>query len=501
MATNNITVPDGLLSVADLAKLLSAYCTPEQIDLARRAYEFAAKAHGNQMRKTGVPYIQHPLAAAHILAQMEIDINIVVGALLHDVPEDTNVSLEEIETEFGADIAGMVRGITKLGKLKYRGVERYIENLRKMFMAMAEDIRVMIIKFADRIHNLSTLEGLPEKKRERVAMESLEIYAPIANRLGMDEIKGLLEDYSFPFIFPKEYRRVKEIRDNTLTEKTVYLSQVIKKTRAELKKVNIEALDIHGREKQLYSLFQKLERKKWDTASVHDVVAVRIIVKNLSDCYAALGIIHHVWTPLKGRIKDYIAQPKPNGYRSLHTTVFAEDGKVVEFQIRTREIHEEAEYGVAAHWHYDEKGARLPAKELRWAQELAKLQKEILNNVKDLEEMKVDFFKSRIFTFTPKGDVIDLPEEATPVDFAYHIHSEIGNKCNGAKVNDQLVSLDTSLRSGDVVEIVTDKNRKGPSPDWLKFVKTHLAKTRIKASLHASQNSWLQTFLKPKDLN
>lgn len=501
MSAITIVVPKGLLTFEDLAKLLSIYCTPEQITFVHLAYDFAAKAHGNQTRKSGEPYIQHPLATAHILAQMEIEVNIVAAALLHDVPEDTEVTLEEIELEFGSDIAGMLKGITKLGKLKYRGVERYIENLRKMFMAMAEDIRVMIIKFADRIHNLSTLSGLPEKKRQRIASESLEIYAPIANRLGMGEFKGLLEDLSFPYLFPKEYRIVKDTRDKAITEKNVYLAQISKKISAELKKVNIEAIDIHGREKQLYSLFQKLQRKNWDITGIHDIVAVRIIVKNISDCYAVLGVIHNIWAPLKGRIKDYIAQPKPNGYRSLHTTVFGEDGKVVEFQIRTESMHEEDEYGVAAHWHYDEKGARLPAKELRWAQELAKLQKEILTNMKDLDEMKVDFFKSRIFTFTPKGDVIDLPEDATPIDFAYHIHSEIGNKCNGAKVNDQLVSLDTPLRSGDVIEIITDKNRKGPSPDWMKFAKTHMAKARIKTSLATYNSFWLKNFLKSKNLN
>ncbi|OGH87512.1 MAG: hypothetical protein A3J93_03210 [Candidatus Magasanikbacteria bacterium RIFOXYC2_FULL_42_28] len=501
MITKNVIVPTGILKIDDLIKILLSYCNKTQIDLVRRAYAFADSAHAGQMRKTGVPYIQHPLAAAHILAQMEIDPQIVAAALLHDVPEDTERTLEDIEKEFGADISNMIRGITKLGKLKYRGVERYIENLRKMFMAMAEDIRVMLIKFADRIHNLSTLDGLPEKKRQRVASESLEIYAPIANRLGIGEFKGLLEDLSFPYLHPKEYREVKEIRDKAITEKNTYLNQTIKITKEKLNESNIKWVDVHGREKQLYSLYQKLQRKNWEVTGIHDVVALRIIVENLADCYAALGVIHHNWSPLKGRIKDYIAQPKPNGYRSLHTTVFTDDGKVVEFQIRTKAMHEESEYGIAAHWHYDEKGARLPAKDLRWAEELARLQKEILTNIKDLEEMKVDFFKNRIFAFTPKGDVIDLPEDATPVDFAYSIHSEVGNKCNGAKVNDQMVSLDTPLRSGDVVEIVTDKNRKGPSPDWLKFVKTHLAKTRIKSSLSTAQGSWLKSFLKPKDIN
>jgi len=483
------------LSIEDLIAEVKKYCRQSDVELIRLAYDFADKAHFGQLRKSGEPYITHPLATAYILSLMHIDANIIIAALLHDVPEDTSVTLEEIEKNFGSDIAHMVRGITKLGKLKYRGVERYIENLRKMFVAMAEDVRVMIIKFADRIHNLMTLDSLPPKKRYRVALESLDIYAPIANRLGMGEFKGMLEDYSFKYVYPKEFEKVRAIRERVLAGEEAYLERIIAILREELKKAGLQFIDVHGREKQLYSLYQKLLKKGWDSEQIYDIVAIRIMVQDIGDCYATLGIIHKLWRPLKGRIKDYIAQPKPNGYKSLHTTVFCEEGQVVEFQIRTHEMHDEAEYGVAAHWHYDETGSQLPAKDLVWAKELAKIQREILQNISDLEEMKVDFFQNRIFVFTPKGDVIDLPEDATPIDFAYHIHSEVGEKCSGAKINDQMISLDTPLKSGDVVEIIVDKNRKGPSADWLKIARTHLAKSRIKASLNSNKKSWLLSIL------
>lgn len=487
-------------NIEDLISQIRTYYRKEDIDMVRLAYDFAAKAHAGQFRKSGEPYIIHPVATAMILAHMRIDPNIIVAALLHDVPEDTNVTLEEIEKNFGADTASMIKGITKLGKLKYRGVKRYIENLRKMFVAMAEDVRVMIIKFADRVHNLSTIDALPPKKKFRIALESLEIYAPIANRLGIGEFKSLLEDLSFPHILPKEYERTKAIRDTLVSEREIYLQKVMETIKMELKNSGINVLNVHGREKTLYSLYRKIVSKDgWENADkIYDVVAIRIIVENVADCYAALGIIHKLWHPLKGRIKDYISQPKPNGYKSLHTTVFCVDGKIVEFQIRDKTMHNEAEYGIAAHWHYDEKGSRLPSKDIFWAKELADIQKNILEKLSDIDELKVDFFKNRIFVFTPQGDVIDLPEDATPVDFAYNIHSDIGNHCNGAKINDQLVSLDTPLKSGDVVEILTDKNRKGPSPDWLKHVKTHLAKSRIKDHLKNEKNSWLKIILPKK---
>ncbi|MFH1946601.1 MAG: RelA/SpoT family protein [Candidatus Magasanikbacteria bacterium] len=467
-------------TIESLLKKVDTYVPKADLDMIRLAFDFAQNAHAGQTRKSGEPYIVHPLATAHILADLRIDPDIVIAALLHDVPEDTKVTLEEIEKNFGSEITSMVRGITKLGKLKYRGVERYIENLRKMFVAMAEDIRVMILKFADRIHNLSTLDALPPQKRYRIALESLEIYAPIAGRLGMDEFKGRLEDLSFEYVYPKEYQKVKMIRDEKLKGKEIFIDKLQEIAEKELEVAGVKINFINGRKKRLYSFYQKLLRKNNELAKIYDLVALRIIVPTIADCYAALGVMHKVWKPVKGRIKDYISQPKPNGYQSLHTTVFTDTGEIIEFQIRTSDMHEEAEFGAAAHWHYDETGVKRPAKKIQWVKELAEIQKDILNKLSDLEEIKVDFLQSRIFVFTPKGDVIDLPEGATTVDFAYHIHTDVGRKCNGAIVNEQMTSLDTGLKNGDVVEILIDKNRKGPSRDWLKFVKTHTAKTHIK---------------------
>lgn len=487
---------DNGATIQSLIEKIKDYNPAADLNLVQLAYEFAAKAHTGQFRKSGEPYIIHPLAAAHYLADQKIDHVIICATLLHDVPEDTIIKIEEIEKNFGSDIASMIKGITKLGKLKYRGVERYLENLRKMFIAMAEDVRVMIIKFADRIHNLRTLEALPPQKRYRVSLESLEIYAPIANRLGMDEMKGELEDLSFEYVYPKEYARVKAIREEKLTGKEEYYTKIIQKTKAELKKSGLKPITIYGRNKRLYSLYQKLIKKNNDMSKIYDTVAIRIIVPTVADCYATLGILHNFWRPLTGRIKDYISQPKPNLYQSLHTTVFSDGGEIVEFQIRTCEMHEEAEYGVAAHWHYDEHGSRLPKKEVRWAQELVAIQKDILNKLSDLEEMKVDFLKTRIFVFTPKGDVIDLPEGATPIDFAYHIHTDIGDHYTGALINDKMISLDTELKNGDIIDIITDKTRKGPNPDWLEFAKTHTARLHIKAKVKHQQKKTITRWLK-----
>lgn len=482
-----------------LIEKIKTYSHESDLDMVRLAFNFADDAHRGQFRKSREPYIVHPLAAAHILADMRIDPIIITATLLHDVPEDTHITLKEIEENFGSEIKNMVEGITKLGKLKYRGVERYIENLRKMFVAMAEDIRVMIIKFADRIHNLQTLDALPPQKRYRIALESLEIYAPIANRLGMAEMKGQLEDLAFRHVYPKEYERVKKLMGDKLKGKEKSFEYVEKKSKEELTNANIEIIDLKGRSKRLYSFYKKLLRKENDITKVYDVIAIRVIVPGIADCYAALGILHKIWKPLKGRIKDYISQPKPNGYQSLHTTVFDEQGDLIEFQIRTLEMHEEAEYGVAAHWHYDERGSRLPAKEIIWVKELAEIQKDILNKLSDLEEIKVDFLQSRIFVFTPKGDVIDLPEDATPVDFAYHIHTDIGNKCNGARINEKIARLDTPLRNGDVVDIIVDKNRKGPNQDWINFVKTHTAKSHIKNQQKKNRlTGWFKSVLPKK---
>lgn len=480
------------MELARLLRTIKIYEPKADLDLVRLAYDFAAEAHRGQKRLSGEDYITHSLATAQTLAEMKLNAAIVIAGLLHDVPEDTSVTLEDIKKNFGSDIAGMVRGVTKLGKIKYRGLERYIENLRKMFLAMAEDVRVVFIKFADRLHNLETLAALPQQKRRRVAMESLEIYAAIANRLGMGDIKGRIEDLAFKYVHPEEYEWVTGLVRERYAQKERYLRRTGKIVERELQSSGITPVSVHGRTKHLYSLYRKLLRYDRDIARIYDLVALRIIVKSVADCYAALGIIHARWKPLKGRIKDYIAQPKPNGYQSLHTTIFCEGGEVVEIQIRTERMHEESEMGIAAHWAYDEGGkeSAKPAQNLRWAQELLKIQKELGKSddaLESLQELKIDVFQNRIFAFTPKGDVIDLPEDSTPIDFAYAIHSDIGDSCVGARVNDQLVPLSTPLRSGDVVQIITDKNRRAPSQDWLTFVKTRGARGKIKTRIRRTR--------------
>lgn len=483
--------------IDDLIEKIKVYKEDADTDMVRLAYDFAKKAHEGQTRKSGDPYISHPLAAAHIVANMRIDPKVIVGTLLHDVPEDTDKTLDDLEENFGEEVRDMVAGITKIGKLKYRGVERYIENLRKLFVAMAEDVRTMIIKFADRVHNLSTLEHLPEKKRYRIALESLEIYAPIAARLGMDEFKGRLEDLSFKYVYPEKYEEVKELREQKLGGKEDYFKKVAKKAKKELKESNIDVINVEGRNKRLYSFYKKLQRKG-GAAKIYDLIALRVIVPSIADCYAALGTLHNNWKPMRGRIKDYISQPKPNGYKSLHTTVFGKDGDMIEFQIRTEEMHQEAQYGVAAHWHYDERGASAPKQNIDWIDEFAEIQEQTLDQLSDLEELKVDFLKKRLFVFTPQGDVIDLPEGSTPVDFAYEIHTEIGNTCVSARVNNKVVSLDTKLKNSDVVEIITDENRKGPNPDWLEFVKTSKAKKKIESAKKDSVSDWIKSVF-PKE--
>lgn len=479
---------------------------PEQI---REAYEFSRVAHEGQKRATGEPYITHPLATAFTLAEMQLPAPIIIAGLLHDVPEDTDRTLADIQQHFGEDVASMVSGITKLGKIKYRGMERYVENLRRMFLAMAADVRVVFIKFADRLHNLETLSAIPPKKQYRIALESLEIFAPIANRLGMGDMKGRIEDASFQYVYPKEYAWVKALSKSGREGKEEYLERVINLTQSNLAGSGIEDVQIQGRAKHLYSLYRKLLKNERNIARIYDLIALRVIVDSVADCYAALGIIHSRWTPLKGRIKDYIAQPKPNGYRSLHTTVFCEDGEIVEFQIRTKDMHAVNEFGIAAHWSYDEAGKILmkqPAKVSagrtpEWVKELADINKELQDQkayLKSLEDLKIDVFKDRIFVFTPQGDVIDLPEESTVVDFAYAIHTEIGNTCTAAKVNEDNAPLDKKLKNGDMVEIMVDKARKGPNPDWVKFVRTRHAKTKIKQYAKSRLTSWIGGFIPGK---
>lgn len=487
-------------TIDELVDRVAAYDPEAKLADIRRAYTFAAEAHKDQKRASGQPYIIHPLAAAMTLAEMHLPDTLIIAALLHDVPEDTDRTLEDIEQEFGAEVSRLVAGITKLGKIKYRGVERYIENLRKMFLAMAEDVRVVIIKFADRLHNLETLDSIPPKKQYRIALESLEIYAPIANRLGMGEMKGRLEDAAFKYVLPKEYEWTNTVAQSAIRRSDSYLDRAIDILRKDLTDAGLKKIDVHGRTKHLYSLYKKLIKNERNIARIYDIIALRVIVENIGDCYAALGIIHARWTPLKGRIKDYISQPKPNGYRSLHTTVFCEDGEIVEFQIRTKEMHENAEFGIAAHWSYDERKLHAlekstDATNIDWVNQLADIQHDISDKkqyMKAFDEVKIDVFKDRIFVFTPKGDVIDLPEDSTPIDLAYAIHTDIGNTCVAAKVNDTNVPLDRPLRSGDMVEIITDKNRKGPNPDWLESAKTQQARSKIRQFARASLSSWIK---------
>jgi len=477
----------------DLEKLVIQNYDHPNLELIREAYELAEKAHEGKKRESGHPFISHPIATAYKIAEMRLGMNVIAAGLLHDVVEDTSYSKEDIENQFGADIAELVASVTKLKEIKYQGVDRYLENLRRMFLAFATDVRVVFIKFSDRLHNLKTLYARSVEKQQRVAREVIEIYAPIASRLGMGEMKGDLEDTAFAYAYPEEYNRTLEIYEASVSPRKPFVKDVITQTSDLLRKGGINVISVHGRAKRIYSLFKKLQRYDNDINKIYDLVAIRVIVGDVAECYTVLGILHSKWTPLPGRIKDYISQPKPNGYQSLHTTVFCDQGNIVEFQVRTQEMHEVAEFGVAAHWRFKETGSQ-KAKSVRWMEELAIIQKEV-SDKKDyldkLERMKIDVFRDRIFVFTPRGDVIDLPEQATPVDFAYNIHTDIGDKAVAVKINDKIANLDTELKSGDICEIIIDKNRRAPNADWLKFVKTNHARTKIKAATKKSVKGWL----------
>lgn len=488
----------GVPTFEEVKSALDTRYTEFDLLLIEHAYNYAKEAHEGQTRSTGEPYFNHCVQTALKLAKMRLPSEVIAAGILHDVPEDTERTLEDVKKEFGEDVANMVESCTKLGKVKYRGEERYIENLRKMFVAMAEDVRVIFIKFADRMHNMETLYARPEHKRLRIAHEVMEIYAPIANRLGMAEYRGQFEDHAFKYLQPREYTWTQHLLEERVRKFGPAMNRAIPKVEQALREHHITPVDIHGRIKHCYSLFKKMRRYNNEIDKVYDIVALRIIVSNVSDCYAALGILHSLYTPLPGRIKDYIAQPKPNGYSSLHTTVFDDDGSILEFQIRTEQMHEENEFGIAAHWRYKE-ADRAKSKQVKWMEEFAKIQREMTGNdfMQHLDEMKLDMFRDRIFVFTPKGDVIDLPEDSTPVDFAYAVHTEIGNKTTMARVNRQVVPLDTPLRSGDMCEIEIDRNRKMPNEDWLKFVKTHHAREKIKDALNkAKKPSFLSNMIK-----
>ncbi len=462
--------------------------------LIRSACDFAEKAHQGQKRKSGEDYIQHPLHTAINLAKIGMGSKTIAAGVLHDVPEDTEVTLKELEKKFGPEITQLVDGVTKLGKIKLRGTkeEIYLENLRKMFLAMAADIRVVLIKLADRLNNMETLASLPLDKQERIARETLEIYAPIANRLGIGDIKARLEDLAFKYLDPKNYTDIVKISSTEKIQRKKYIQKTVETLKKQLAKEKIKVLAIYGRNKHPYSLFQKLQRHDMDINKIYDLAGIRIIVPEVVNCYETLGIVHKEYRPLIGRIKDYISLPKPNGYQSIHTTIFGPEGKFLEIQIRTEKMNNEAEFGIAAHWIYSEKKrglknflfpekSKVPAKEIAWIKQLREWQNDLGKDDKEfMESLKIDFFKNHIFAFTPLGDIIDLPEESTPIDFAYKVHSEIGSRTSGAKINGRIVPLDYKIKNGDVVKIITSKENKNPSRDWLRFVKTSSAKSHIR---------------------
>jgi len=452
-------------------------------ELIKKAYLFSEKAHQGQKRANGDPYFLHVFETAKTLARIGMDAQTISAGLLHDTIEDTPATQKDLEKEFGPDILFLVNGVTKLGTLKYRGHDRHLESLRKFFIAIASDLRVLIIKFADRLHNLRTLEHLPEEKRKRIALEAINIYAPLANRLGMGKLKGELEDAAFPHAFPKEYKEIVARLEEKKSEYRKNLEEINKELEKKLYQNKIKYCEINYRIKHKYSLYRKLLRYQNDIEKIYDIVALRIVVKNITDCYRVLGIVHSTWRPLPNRIKDYIAVPKPNGYRSIHTTIFTGSGGVAEIQIRTKEMHAEAAYGIAAHFAYKEgngKNEKLEKSKFNWLEQLQQVKKsEKENPDRFLKNLKMDFFNNRIFVFTPKGDVIDLPEASSPIDFAYAIHSDIGNHIAGAKINSKMTNLNTELKNMDIVEIITKKDAH-PSTKWLNYVKTHTARKNIK---------------------
>jgi GTP pyrophosphokinase len=443
-----------------------------------KAYEVAARAHEGQQRRSGEPYVQHPLAVAEIVAKFGLDDTTICAALLHDAVEDTAVTLDELERDFGPDVAQIVDGVTKLQRVHFDSQEQQqAATMRKMLVAIANDLRVLIIKLADRLHNMSTLAVLPEAKQERIARETLDIYAPLAHRLGMQDLKQQLEDLSFASLHPKRYAEIDQMVSARAPEREPYLSRVVTEVESRLAELSIKA-DIQGRPKHLWSIYEKMVVKGKSFDEIYDLMGIRVIVDTVKDCYAALGCIHSAWKPVQGRFKDYIAMPKFNLYQSLHTTVVGLDGKPLEVQIRTWEMHTRAEYGVAAHWEYKEKQ---PPDEMAWLSRIVEWQQETIDPSQFMANLKVDLQHDEVFVFTPKGKIITLPVGATPIDFAYAIHTEVGHKCIGSRVNGRLVPLETRLQSGDAVEIFTSKVQgAGPSQDWLKFVVTHRAANRIK---------------------
>ena len=455
--------------------------------LIQRAYEYAKAKHGDQLRKSGEPYIIHPVQVAYTLAELGMDDNTICAALLHDVLEDTETSYQEMEKEFNPEIAYMVDGVTKLGKLKYASVEeQQVENYRKMFLAMGKDIRVILIKLADRLHNMRTLKYLTRDRQIAISTETMDLYAPLANRLGVYSLKWELEDLAFKYLYPEEYRELVEGIDKKREERLKFIEQIMDQIREELKKQKIDG-EVTGRAKHLYSIYRKMKRDNSSLDQIYDLFALRIIVNSVKDCYSALGVVHDLYNPMPGRFKDYIAVPKPNMYQSLHTTLIGPKGTPFEVQIRTWDMHRIAEYGIAAHWAYKEssfaKGKKANVKvqedKLAWVRETLEWQNEMQDPDEFMTTLKKELFEDEVYLFTPKGEIKVLPKGATPIDFAYQIHEQIGHHMVGCKINSKMMPIVTKLKNGDIVEIITSDQSKGPSRDWLKFVKSSRARNKI----------------------
>jgi len=503
----------GTATPRPLNEILTALAGKEGADseLVTKAYEFSQKAHEGQKRYSGAPYFTHCAEVGFLLAEAGMDAHAIAAGLLHDTIEDAGVKPATMEELFGKEVLTLVEGVTKLGTLRYRGMERHTESLRKLFAATAKDIRVLIIKLMDRLHNARTLQFVPkEEKRTRIALETLEIYAPIADRLGMSVAKQELEDAAFPYALPKDYEKTRELLKERKNENEKRLEKTEHDLKRELGEAGIREFRTEARVKGVYSMFRKLERKQWDMTKIYDIIALRIVCPSVADCYSALGIIHGHWRPVPGKIKDYIAFPKPNGYQSIHTTVYTGDGGALEMQLRTEAMHREALYGIASHLTYkdSQQGTKSTRRSLEWirqffpgknatatptaegakagvpewVKDLAHTEMGADESEEYMDTLRTDFFSHRVFVFTPKGDVIDLPIAATPIDFAYAVHSDLGNKMSGARVNGKMVSLDTALRNGDMVEIITKPSAK-PSRKWHDIAKTNMAKKQIRATL------------------
>jgi len=481
-------MPEEQITIDDLMKKVLSYNPEADVDILKKAYRFSSEAHSSQKRREGSPYIGHPIAVASILADMRMDTATIAAALLHDTIEDTNKTIGDIKGLFGEEIAFLVNALTKLSRMEFKTKEEaQAENFRKMLLAMSEDIRVMLIKFADRLHNMHTLQHLPESKRQRIASETLDIYAPIANRLGIGWLRNELEDLSFKFLMPELYDELVRKVAKRKEEQEGYLKELVEIVTNKLKEVGISGT-ISGRIKHYYGIYQKMQKQKITFEQVNDVLGLRIITDTKANCYAILGLIHSLWKPIPGRFKDYIGVPKSNMYRSLHTTVIGPKGERVEFQIRTREMHMIADHGIASHWRYKEKGEidEKSSKYISWLRDLIQTQKE-LSDAKDfVEAVKGEVVPDVVYVFTPKGEIKELPVGSTPVDFAYSIHTQVGHSCIGAKVNGRIVPLKYDLKHGDTIEIITSPAHR-PSRDWLKFVVTQRAKSKIKQWIKAEE--------------